>query len=219
MVILLFFGLMPGLPMFPFVTLSLILGAIAFSVSDSQKKQAIKKQEQEAQVAASAKEVKIENLLEVDTVSLEIGYGLISIVDESANGDLVDRITSIRKQFAIDLGIIVPMVHIKDNLQLEPGEYKLFIKGVEVATGSLMPDYCLAMDPGDVVDTIDGIETIEPAFGLPAYWISENQKEQAQINGYTVVDLSTVIATHITEEIKKHAHELMEDKIYKTLLI
>lgn len=215
--ILLLMGLIPGLPFFPFFFFSCILFGIGYvnkyskKIEDEQKIIDTKKSE-------DSKSDNIESLLSLDTLELEVGYGLIAVVDSNKQGDLVDRITSIRKQFASDLGIIVPMIHIRDNLQLDAGNYRLLIKGIEVAKGNLMPDHYLAMDPGDVSEELDGVKTTEPAFGLPALWISENQKEKAQLNGYTVVDLSTVLATHISETIKNHAHELLGRQDLQSLL-
>jgi flagellar biosynthesis protein FlhA len=141
-------------------------------------------------------------------VELEVGYGLVNIVDATQNGDLLERITHIRKQFALDWGVIIPSVKIKDNLELKPGGYVIKIKGIEIAKGELMPDHFLAMDPGTVIEKIDGIETKEPVFGLPAVWIGEDGRDDAQYNGYTVVDLSTVMATHLTEILKSNLDEL-----------
>lgn len=150
----------------------------------------------------------LEDLLPLEMAELEVGYGLVSIVDPEQNGDLLERITHIRKQFAVDWGVIVPSVRIKDNLELKPGGYRIKINGIEVASGDLQPDHLLAMDPGTVIEQIEGLETTEPVFGLPAVWIGEDYKEDAQYNGYTVVDLSTVVATHLTEILKTNLHEL-----------
>ncbi len=130
----------------------------------------------------------------------------LSIADQ--NGDLLERISHIRKQFVVDWGIIIPSIRIKDNLELKPGGYQLKIKGIEVAEAELMSDHFLAMDPGTVIEEIDGVKTVEPVFGLDAVWINEELKDDAQYNGYTVVDLSTVIATHMTEILKSNLHEL-----------
>ena len=175
-------------------------------IQDDEKADAKKKSEE---AALKPDKEKIENLLPLDLLELEVGYGLINIVDSDQSGDLLERIVSIRKQFAMDLGIVVPSVHIRDNLQLQPGEYQIMIKGVKVTGGALMADHFLAMDPGNVTKHMDGIVTTEPAFGLPALWITKGQKEDAELSGYTVVDLPTVIATHLTEMIRTHAHELL----------
>jgi flagellar biosynthesis protein FlhA len=142
-------------------------------------------------------------------VELEVGYGLINIVESDQSGDLLERIRSIRKQFALDLGLVIPSIHIRDNLQLASGEYRVLIKGNKVGGGTLRSECMLAMDPGNVTDQVDGTPTKEPAFGLDALWIMPNAKEQAEMAGYTVVDLPTVMATHLTEIIRAHAHELM----------
>ena len=141
-------------------------------------------------------------------VELEVGYGLVNLVDSEQNGDLLERITHIRKQFALDWGVIVPSVKIRDNLELKPGGYLIKIKGIEIAEGDLVSDHFLAMDPGTVIEKIEGVETKEPVFGLPAVWITEDQKENAQYNGYTVVDLATIVATHLTEILKSNLHEI-----------
>jgi flagellar biosynthesis protein FlhA len=155
-----------------------------------------------------AKNETLESLLPVELVQLEVGYGIVNIVDAEQNGDLLERISHIRKQFALDWGIIIPSIRIKDNLELRPGGYSIKLKGIEIAHGELMPDHMMAMDPGTVIEQMDGIETKEPVFGLPAIWINDDLKDQAQYNGYTVVDLSTIVATHLTEVLKTNLSEL-----------
>lgn len=207
--VMFFMGVIPGLPHLPFFIMAAATGAVAYSLIQKEKKAAIlKKQKEEAEKLKPQKE-KLENLLSVDPLELEVGYGLISIVDADQNGELLERITHIRKQFALDMGIIIPPLRIRDNLQLKPGEYIIYLKGIEIGKAELMVDHMMAMDPGNVIDKIPGIPTTEPAFGLQALWISSKQKDQAQYAGYTVVDLSTVIATHFTELIRKHAYELL----------
>jgi len=142
-------------------------------------------------------------------LGLELGYGLIPLVDAEQDGEVLERIKSIRRQIALDLGFIVPPIHIKDNLELPPGGYSLTLKGVEVGRGEVMMDNLLAMKTGDVDEEIPGIDTIEPAFGLPAIWIPPENQERAQLAGYTVVDLPTVLATHLMEVIKRHAPEFL----------
>src|SRR5699024_7151825 len=143
--------------------------------------------------------------LNMDPIEFEFGYALIPIVDTAQGGDLLDRIIMIRRQLALELGIVVPIVRIRDNIQLQPNEYQLKIKGNEVAHGELLLDHFLAMTPDADDDIIEGIDTKEPAFGLPAKWISEEQKDEAELSGYTVVDPPSVVSTHITEIIKKFA--------------
>jgi len=215
--ILLLIGLTPGLPFFPFFFFSVFLVGVAYISKYNQKiveeEKMLESKKQEAKQTDT-----IESMLSLDILELEVGYGLISVVDANKQGDLVDRITAIRKQFASDLGIVVPMIHIRDNLSLESGDYRFLIKGIEIAKGNLLPEHLLAMDPGDVLEEIEGVKTLEPAFNLPALWINQALKEKAQLNGYTVVDLSTVLATHITELIKKHAHELLNRQDLQSLI-
>ncbi|HPI40601.1 MAG TPA: flagellar biosynthesis protein FlhA, partial [Pseudobdellovibrionaceae bacterium] len=202
-------ALVPGLPTIPFMTMALLLGGLSWIITMYKKEEeATERKKIEAQDNAPRKE-NIESMLPLDMVELEVGYGLIKVVDSEKSGDLLERIVSIRKQFALDFGIIVPSVHIRDNLQLEPGEYRVLIKGNKVGGGYLRADYMLAMDPGNVTQSIQGIPTKEPAFGLDALWVSPNQREEAELAGYTVVDLPTVMATHLTEIIRLHAHELL----------
>lgn len=145
----------------------------------------------------------------LDSLELEVGYGLVPLVDERQNGDLLKRMTHLRRQFAQDMGFVVPPIHIRDNLQLRQGEYAILVKGVKVAGGELFVDRLLAIDPGQTSRKIEGIETREPAYGLPAVWIKDDQKEQAQLSGYTVVDNSTTLATHLSEVIRQKASDLL----------
>ena len=207
-VILLVFASIPGLPFFPFLILACSTSALAFQIDRSQRAEEEIVEEQEEQIPLK-KEENYEEMLNVDLLQLEVGYGLIPFVDSAQDGELLSRIQSIRKQFAMNNGFIVPPVHIKDNLQLTPNQYTFSLKGVNVATAEMLPGHFMAMDPGMVTETIKGLATTEPAFGLPAIWISEDKKDRAQIAGYTVVDCTTVMATHISELIKQHAHELI----------
>jgi len=210
-------ALIPGIPALPFLAISLTLGYGAWKLSNT-------KDEKVRVEAAAAKEKgketseKIESLLPMDILELEVGYGLISIVDPEQNGELLTRINQIRRQFALDMGVIIPSLRIRDNLQLNPGQYNFMLKGVSIGGGELMVDHLLAMDPGNVSDPVAGVPTTEPAFGLPAIWISNNNKDTATMNGYTVVDLSTVMATHLTEILKKHLPELFGRQELQTLL-
>ncbi len=222
-VIVFCFGLIPGLPTIPFTILSMGIGVLAFFAFKEELK--LKEEvggpsgEEGAKEEPPPEEVdEMEKLLQLDILELEVGYGLIPLVDEEQGGDLLERIKSIRRQFAQEMGIIVPPLHVRDNLQLQPGQYRFLIKGIDVATGSLMIGHLLAMNPGDVRKEIEGIPTTEPAFGLPAIWITEEQREEAQMAGYTVVDLSTVIATHLAEVIKKNAAELLGRQEVQRLL-
>ena len=211
-------GLVPGLPAVPFMGFSLILGIGFYFLN--LKKDVEKKKEEEAvdkdELSATPEEV--EHLLDMDLIEIEVGYGLIPLVDKSQDGSLLNRIRSIRRQFASELGIIVPSIHIRDNLKLEASTYKFVIKGVEVASGELFVGNLLAMDPSGTAKKIEGIPTKEPAFNLPAMWISIEKEEEAKISGYTVVDNSTVIATHLTETVKNYASELLGRQEVQKLL-
>jgi flagellar biosynthesis protein FlhA len=187
---------------------SLLIGGIAYATSKHKvNEEARVKVEERLKEEKAAGDTSIPP--EVDTLELQVGYGLVALVEGEGRGDLVDRIYSLRKEFAKDLGIIVPKVRIKDNLELQPAQYSILIKGVPVGGGELMSGYLLAMDPGGIDEEIAGIATKEPVFGLPALWIPEKLREKAQIAGYTVVDSATVIATHLSETIRKHAYELI----------
>jgi flagellar biosynthesis protein FlhA len=206
--ILVFFAIIPGMPFIPFLLLSLSMAALAFQLDKSKKALTEEVVEKPPQVP-TRREENYEEMLNVDLLQLEVGYGLIPFVDSAQDGELLNRIQSIRKQFAMNNGFIVPPVHIRDNLQLNPNQYTFSLKGVKVAEAEMLPGHFMAMDPGMVTETIRGIATTEPAFGLPAIWISSDKKDRAQIAGYTVVDCTTVMATHISEIIKQHSHELI----------
>lgn len=205
--IMFLFALIPGFPAFPFIGVSAVIAFMALRI-EKRKEQEAEKEKKDAIEEKKTTGENLEELLNLELIELEVGYGLVNIVDSDQSGDLLERISHIRKQFVSDWGIIIPSIRIRDNLELKPGGYSLKIKGIEVASADLKPDHFLAMDPGTVIEQIDGIETTEPVFGLDAVWINEELKEDAQYNGYTVVDLSTVIATHITEILKSNLHEL-----------
>jgi len=158
------------------------------------------------------------SLLQVDPIELEFGYGILPLVDANQGGDLLDRLVMIRRQCALDLGIVVPVIRLRDNIQLKPNEYVIKIKGTEVTSGEIMFDNYLAMNPGTAEGELEGIKTVEPAFGLPAVWITESQREKAEMMGYTVVDPPSIIATHLTEIIKAHAGELLGRQEVQKLL-
>ncbi len=216
---LLVFGLVPGLPGLPFFLLSGMTGFLAYRVQKTRQRELtiIEKGKAERAEAEKPRE-KVEGLLKVDLLGLEVGYGLIRLVDASQGGDFLNRIKSIRRQVALDMGLVVPPVHITDNLQLNPREYSILLKGVEIARGELFQDQFLAINPGTAREEIPGIATVEPAFGLQARWIKSHDRERAQLNGYTVVDPTTVLATHLTEIIKSHAYELLGRQETKSLL-
>jgi flagellar biosynthesis protein FlhA len=216
--ILFVLGLIPGLPHLPFILLALVVGGIAYYTLRERKKQEEKQLQEGQKALPPAAPEAIEALLPLDRLELEVGYGLIPLVDEEQNGELLNRIRAIRRQFATDSGFLVPPLRIRDNLQLKPGEYRLLIKGDEVTRGEMMLGYAMALHSGEVKRTIDGIPTQEPAFQLPALWIPEKKREEAQFAGYTVVDLSTVMATHLTELIRAHADELLNRQDVQKLI-
>lgn len=205
--VLLTFAAIPQLPKIPFILIGGGIAYLAFRINKGNEQLEERKKEQTAEEEKATPE-KLESLLSLELVELEVGYGLVGMVDVEQSGELLERITNIRKQFAMDWGVIIPSVRIKDNLELKPGGYQIKIKGIHVASGELLPDHYLAMDPGSVIEEVDGITTVEPVFGLPAVWIGEDQRDEAQYSGYTVVDLSTIVATHITEILKSNLHEL-----------
>ncbi|MBW3113854.1 MULTISPECIES: flagellar biosynthesis protein FlhA [Bacillaceae] len=202
------------------IPVAALLGVGGYMLSRSPKENETDLMEMEEEVEQD--EMKspesVVNLLNVDPIEFEFGYGLIPLADTNQGGDLLDRIVMIRRQLAIELGLVIPVVRIRDNIQLQPNEYRLKIKGNEMARGELLLDHYLAMSPGVEDDSIEGIDTIEPSFGLPAKWISEEMKEQAEIFGYTVVDPPSVVSTHITEMIKNNAHELLGRQETKQLI-
>lgn len=207
--ILFLLAIIPGLPAVPFIILAVLFGAVSYFSHQDNKQKDEREQTSRIEAEKISEEEKIEELLPLDTLELEVGYGLISTVDKSQSGNLLERIQSIRRQFALDMGVIIPPVHIRDNLQLQPAEYTIKIKGNKVASGVLMSDHLLAIDPGDVEQEINGIPTKEPTYGIPALWITEDQKEDAEFAGYTVVPLAVVITTHFQEVVKTNAHQLI----------
>ena len=214
--VLLLLAIVPGLPGIPFFVLSMIAGFIGYSLRRTEETTVEQAEEKKQQAAkekqAATKPENIVSLLQVDPMELEIGYSLIPLVDTGQGGDLLERIVMIRRQCALELGLVVPTIRIRDNIQIKPNAYIIKLKGIEIAKGELLLDHFLAMNSGTVFEEVPGIETIEPAFGLPALWITEQQREQAELNGYTVVDAVSVLATHLTEVIKAHADEILGRK-------
>lgn len=209
--VLLVFGVVPGMPFVAFALLSGVIFLIAFFASRSQTKAraAAVQEEERAKKPEVETPEEVRSLLPLDILSLEVGYGLIPLVDEEQDGNLLSRIRSIRRQLALEMGVVIPSMHVRDNLNLKPGQYAVLIKGNPVASAEIMVDHFLAMDPGRAKKKIAGVKTREPAFNLPAMWITKEQKEEAMLAGYTVVDPSTVVATHLTEVFKRNLHEFL----------
>ncbi len=213
-------GFVPGLPTLPFLIIGLLLGGLSFGILRSERQAEVSEDMalEQQQLEEARKPESLISLLQVDQIELEIGYSLIPLVDEAQGGDMLDRISMIRRQCALDLGLLVPVIRIRDNLQLNPDQYVVKIKGIVVGRGELMVSHYLAMDAGGVGEIVSGIPTKEPAFGLDALWVDDSQRERAEYAGYTVVDPPAVLATHLTEIIREHAHELLGRQEVQTLL-
>jgi flagellar biosynthesis protein FlhA len=212
------FGLIPGLPHIPFMMLSVIIGISVFMFEKKKDRLEVEKIDVKKKEAIDEGPEPVEHLLTIDPLELEVGYGLIALVDREQGGKFLDRVRSIRRQFAVEMGMVIPPIHIRDNLQLNSSEYQILLKGVKIAGAELMVNHYLAMDPGDATRKIEGIETKEPAFNIPACWIPEARKEEAKLSGYTVVDDATIMATHLTEVLRKHASELLGRQEVQNLL-
>jgi flagellar biosynthesis protein FlhA len=207
------FALIPGMPKFSFILVSGVTVFFAFAMMRTARKV----REEEVLPVAPVEEA-IESVAPFDLLGLEVGYGLIYMVDSSQNGELLPKIKALRKQIALEMGVVVPSIHIKDNLQLKPNEYSVLLKGVEIAGSELMPGYSLAITSDQKGEKIRGFETKEPAFSLPAVWVTDAEKERLQIKGVVVVDPATVLVTHLTEILKSHADELLGRQDVQQLL-
>ena len=210
--ILFLFGLIPGMPTLPFLLLAIIAGGVAYFVYHVDRQTTLEIESDALTLEAQDEPLSQDDfkpLPPLDIIGLEIGYSLIPLVDVQQDGELLNRIKSIRLQIAQEVGIVVPSVHIQDNMQLKPGEYRILLKGNEVGGGNLMTHHYLAMNPGVDDESIRGIRTTEPTYGIDALWIKEQHREEAISKGYTVVDLATVMTTNISDVIRRHAHELI----------
>ncbi len=216
--VLLALGVMPGLPTVPFATLAGIVGVIGFLFKTDDSKEQTAVTEEEVQQLLPYQGEELSGLLKVDPLEVEVGYNLISLVLPEQGGNFLERVAMVRRQMAMEMGIVIPAVRILDNLQLEANLYRIKLNGVEIGRYEIMPDHYLAMDSGITSKEIKGIETKEPAFGTPAIWISKKQKEVAELDNYTVVDPPSVMATHLTEIIRIHAHELLGRQEVKAML-
>nr|WP_302595221.1 flagellar biosynthesis protein FlhA [uncultured Cellulosilyticum sp.] len=219
-VVLIIFGVFT--PMGPLTTLPMaaVWFFLAYRIGKMKQVQAVEDEiaSEDEEVGEIRKPENVISLLQVDPIELEFGYGMIPLADVNQGGDLLDRVVMIRRQIALELGTIVPIVRLRDNIQLQPNAYSIKIKGIEVAKGEILFDHYMAMNPGYVEEEIDGIATTEPAFGLPALWITEAQREKAEMRGYTVVDCPSIVATHLTEVIKRYLHELLSRQDVQTLI-
>lgn len=218
----LFFLALTPLPTLPYLVLSVVFAFVGNSIrvkgQEGEKTDVKEEQATKDDVEEIRRPENVLPLLNVEAIELEFGYGIIPLADKSQGGDLFDRLVMIRRQCALELGIIVPMIRLRDNIQLQPNEYIIKIKGVEVAGGSVLFDHYLAMNQGNADGELSGIDTVEPSFGLPAKWIDSKEREKAEIYGYTVVDPPSIIATHLTEIIKRYAHELIGRQDVKMLV-
>ncbi|TAK77567.1 MAG: flagellar biosynthesis protein FlhA [Dehalococcoidia bacterium] len=214
------FGVVPGLPLSPFWILGTIMGGAGLAVRSHQRQQRLLEADRREvqQVEESQTVDSVVGMLRVDPLEVEVGYGLIPLVDEERGGNLLHRITIMRRQIATDLGVVVPVVRIRDNLSLAANQYVVRMRGIEIGGGVLFVNQYLAMDSGLATGELDGPETVEPAFGLPARWVGPGDKQRAEVLGYTVVDPPSVLITHLSELIKRHSPELLSRQDVQTLL-
>jgi flagellar biosynthesis protein FlhA len=222
-------GLIPGLPTLPFVVMSAVTGAVAWRLhkrrnvvlnarSDKSSETAAVKGGLAASSAPPNGGEKLETLLQIDALQIELGYGLVSLADVRKGGDLLERVTGVRRSFAQEIGVIIPPIRLRDNLQIGANDYRFLLKGNSIATGQLMSGYWLAMNATNSRIALKGVPTVEPVFQLPATWIADVERKNAEINGYTVVDAASVLVTHLSETIKRHAHEILSRQDVQNLL-
>lgn len=213
-------GIVTELPIYVFVPLGALCIYLGFRMRDAQGRSQIEEEvdvEQE-QADEIRKPENVVSLLQVDPIELEFGYGIIPLADVSQGGDLIDRVVMIRRQIALELGTVVPIIRMRDNIQLNPNQYIIKIKGIKVSEGEILFDHYMAMNPGNVEEEISGIPTFEPSFHLPAIWITESQRERAEALGYTVVDPPSIIATHLTEIVRTYIDELLTRQDVQNLI-
>lgn len=217
---MIFLGIVTPLNWIIFIIYGIVFLAVGKAIENGIGIKNIEEEVNEEEVSADEirKPENVNSLLQVDPIELEFGYGIIPLADVNQGGDLLDRVIMIRRQVALELGCVVPMIRLRDNIQLNPNQYVIKIKGVQVSDGEILFDHYMAMNPGYVEEEITGIPTVEPSFHLPAIWITENQRERAESLGYTVVDPPSIIATHLTEEIRKHLDELLTRQDVQNLI-
>jgi flagellar biosynthesis protein FlhA len=210
----------PGLPTFPFLVLAIGTGLVARGLRKSKaagaKEQAVAAKEAEA--VQKKEPEKLESLLQVDSFQIELGYGLVNLADQRKGGDLLERVTGVRRNFTQEMGMIIPPIRLRDNLQMKPNEYRFLIKGAAVAQGSIMPGYWLAMNASNSKVVLKGIPTTEPVFQLPATWITDSERKNAELGGFTVVDAASVLVTHLSETVKRSCHEILSRQDVQNLL-
>jgi flagellar biosynthesis protein FlhA len=217
-VMLLIFAVVPGLPMIPFLVLAAMTGILAYNLRgrDALAKSTTQAEEEaQAGTAGANKSVaaatgeKLESLLNLDALQIELGYGLVALADTRKGGDLLERVTGVRKNFAQEMGVIVPPIRLRDNLQLEANQYRFLLKGNVIAQGELSPGHWLAMNATNSKTVLKGVPTVEPVFKLPATWITDVERKNAEVSGYTVVDAASVLVTHLSETVKRNCHEIL----------
>ncbi len=213
-----FLGIMPGMPFIPFALIGGLFVFLAYKRHEAEEEEEKKAEAQQQQELPEGEGDTVEDYLLMDTLELEIGYSLISMVEEQQGGDLLDRITSLRKQLASELGIIIPSVRIRDNVQLDANRYIIKMRGIEQGDGELLPDYHLALVPSDFDASIQGIETKDPTFGMDAIWVSGKNKSEAEKFGLSVIEAGAVITTHLMEVLKNNAHKLIDRQMVKRLI-
>lgn len=217
-IVLICMGFIPGFPklqVFIFASILIFLGIKLLKIDTLKENKEIVKSENLQETPTESEEEHFRNidniyeLIQIDPIEMEVGYSLIPLVDETTGGSFIDRVVMFRRQFASEMGMVVPSVRLRDNGYLNPNEYEIKIKGEEIARGEILVDYYLALNPGNITGEVDGIDTIEPAYGIPSKWISGDKKELAEIYGYTVIDPLSVLVTHLSELVKSHAYELL----------
>ncbi|MCL4424591.1 MAG: flagellar biosynthesis protein FlhA [Firmicutes bacterium] len=212
-----FLALVPGLPKLPFLVLAAVLGGAAYGLEGSARRKETLEIKRDAGKERTPESVL--SLIQVDPVEIELGYGLLPLADSQQGGDLLERVVLIRRQLALELGLVVPPIRIRDNItQVSPNNYVIKFKGVEVATGEILPDHFLALNPGTAEEGLEGIPTTEPTYGMPALWVTAAGRERAELLGYTVVDPSSVLATHLTEVLRNQGYELLGRQEVKGIL-
>ncbi len=224
-VMMVIFSVVPGLPMLPFLSLAIIAGTLAYQLHGQEHFLKSGETGAETSGASAAKTAaaasagdKLENLLSVDALQIELGFGLVSLADTRKGGDLLERVTGVRKTFAQEMGVIIPPIRLRDNLQLEANQYRFLLKGNPIVQGELMPGHWLAMNASNSKTVLKGLPTVEPVFKLPATWIAEAERKNAEVSGYTVVDAASVLVTHLSETVKRNCQEILSRQDVQTLL-